>query len=178
MVHIKSPIICRFFDEISVYTNSYNSTPIGDYRYIMTDKSHSPSISALSHNLEDTLDLTNMFIKMLQEEMVTNASFRGKVDQSLNNIQDMVDTIQEVVIEGNGHSLVSKIERMEYSVEAVESKITSLKEQIEASLEGKKAEEARKTERFWNLVAQNSPVILTWMAGAAWFAVQFFTKKP
>jgi hypothetical protein len=137
----------------------------------------SAAIASLTNHLENTLDITNMFVKMLQEEMVINASFRGKVDQSLSNLEDSLETIQEVVIEGNGHSLVSKIEKLEYIVEQIEDNILSIKTQFLAASDDKRAHEAKKTERFWNIVATNSPVILTWLGVGGWLLFQFFAKK-
>lgn len=134
----------------------------------MTENKNAKDISSLAHNLDDALDITNMFIKMFQEEMMTNVGFRGKIEQSLSTIVEKIENLHSLVITGSNHSnsLMSRINRIEFTIQEME-KVYSKNQDKDNKV----------AERFWSFIIQNGISIVTWLAIGGWAVVQFMTKK-
>jgi len=126
-------------------------------------------IDLLAQQLKDAADLNKSLAKSLQDEIVLNAQARIEFKKDIEHLCEVVGELKKVY-SGNGTP------PMAVRISTLEGEVKALK----AALTQNKASEAKKSERFWNFVLQNSPVILTWIGLAIWAALQlaFGTTPP
>jgi len=118
-------------------------------------------IELFVRQLKDATDLTKSLSKSLQDEVVLNAEARMAFKKDIEHLCDVVTELRKIY-SGNGKpSLEVRLIQIEKDLEVINEK---RKFDTEKRI--------KKSERFWKIVLQNSPVLLTWLGLAGWAIVR------
>lgn len=133
----------------------------------------------LLNTLSDTVDLTRTYVKILQDEIMTNAQFRGKTEQVLLRIQEDLTELKDVVISGNDldEPITIRINKIEYDINAINKSIESFAKKMEDIDKDKKEENIIKKTKFLDFLIQNGLVLLSWIGIAGYTLYQNLLKK-
>lgn len=118
-------------------------------------------IDNLIQQLRDATNLTKSLSQSLQNESILNTGARIEFKKDIEHLCGAVAELRKIY-SGNGH-------------ESLEIRLMKLEQGLKDLCEGHiKENETRvkKSERFWKIVLQNSPVILTWAGLAIWTIIQ------
>jgi len=137
-------------------------------------------VKLLIDELHQSIALNNSLNASLREEINNSKLVRVKLEKDVEHIKRSLEALEKIIHNTDGASIPTRLALLESGVvKGLPAKLTQIEGQL-TSLNNFKKEckeaEIRRGNKFWMILVQNSPVILTWIGLLIWALVNMLNK--